>query len=98
MRRLGVDVGGTFTDLLVVDEERGEVTVEKVPTTVDDPAAGVLSGARRGIDAAELQPSEADDFLHGTTIATNVLLEHDGARTGMITTEGFRDILHTARH
>ncbi len=98
MRRLGVDVGGTFTDLLVVDEERGEVAVEKVPTTVDDPAAGVLSGARRVIDAAGLQPSEVDDFLHGTTIATNVLLEHDGARTGMITTEGFRDILHTARH
>ena len=98
MKRLGVDVGGTFTDLLVVDEERGEVAVEKVPTTVGDPAAGVLSGARRVIGAAGLQPSEIDDFLHGTTIATNGLLEHDGARTGMITTEGFRDILHTARH
>ena len=98
MKRLGVDVGGTFTDLLVVDEERGEVAVEKVPTTVGDPAGGVLSGARRVIEAAGLQPSEIDDFLHGTTIATNVLLEHDGARTGMITTEGFRDILHTARH
>ena len=97
MIRLGVDVGGTFTDLLVADE-RGEVTVEKLPTTVGDPAAGVLAGARRVIAAAGLQPPEIDDFLHGTTIATNVLLEHDGARTGMITTEGFRDILHTARH
>jgi N-methylhydantoinase A/oxoprolinase/acetone carboxylase beta subunit len=98
MRRLGVDVGGTFTDLLIVDEERGEVAVEKVPTTVHDPAEGVLAGARSVIAAASLSPSEVDDVLHGTTIATNVLLERDGARTGMITTEGFRDILHTARH
>ncbi|QEC46535.1 hydantoinase/oxoprolinase family protein [Baekduia soli] len=96
--RLGVDVGGTFTDLLVIDEEAGEVHVEKVPTTTGDPAAGVLDGATRLLERAGLDPAGLDQFLHGTTIATNIVLERDGARTGMITTEGFRDILHTARH
>jgi 5-oxoprolinase (ATP-hydrolysing)/N-methylhydantoinase A len=97
MRRLGVDVGGTFTDLLIVDEDAGTVSVEKVATTAD-PAEGVLAGTRRIIEAAGLQPDDVDDYLHGTTIATNIVLERDGARGGLITTEGFRDILHTARH
>src|SRR4051812_7816798 len=96
--RLGVDVGGTFTDLVLVDERRGQAFVEKVPTTTADPAEGVLDGAARLIERAGLAPGELDQFLHGTTIATNIVLEHDGARTGMVTTEGFRDILHTARH
>jgi N-methylhydantoinase A/oxoprolinase/acetone carboxylase beta subunit len=97
MRRLGVDVGGTFTDLLIVDEEAGTVTVEKVPTT-PDPAEGVLTGTLRAIETAGLEPGDIGDYLHGTTIATNIVLEHDGARGGLITTAGFRDILHTARH
>ena len=97
MRRLGVDVGGTFTDLLIVDEEAGTVSVEKVPTT-PDPAEGVLTGTLSVIEAAGLQPGDVGDYLHGTTIATNIVLEHDGARGGLITTRGFRDILHTARH
>jgi N-methylhydantoinase A/oxoprolinase/acetone carboxylase beta subunit len=97
MRRLGVDVGGTFTDLLIVDEDAGTVSVEKVATTAD-PAEGVLAGTMRVIEAAGLKPDDVDDYLHGTTIATNIVLEHDGARGGLITTEGFRDILHTARH
>ncbi|HVV89495.1 MAG TPA: hydantoinase/oxoprolinase family protein [Solirubrobacterales bacterium] len=98
MRRLGVDVGGTFTDLLVVDEERGEVWVEKVPTTTADPAGGVMSGALALLDKSGLEPETVDTFLHGTTIATNIVLERNGARGGLITTAGFRDILHTARH
>ena len=85
MRRLGVDVGGTFTDLLIVDEEAGTVSVEKVPTT-PDPAEGVLTGTLSVIEAAGLQPGDVGDYLHGTTIATNIVLEHDGARGGLITT------------
>lgn len=98
MQRLGVDVGGTFTDLLVVDEGDGRVWVDKLPTTTADPAAGVLDGALRVIETAGIEPSAVDEFMHGTTIATNTVLERDGARAGMLTTEGFRDILHTARH
>jgi 5-oxoprolinase (ATP-hydrolysing) len=98
VRRLGVDVGGTFTDLILVDTDAGTVTVDKLPTTTDDPSRGTIAGARRLIEAADLGPELIDQFFHGTTIATNVVLERDGARTGLITTEGFRDILHTARH
>jgi N-methylhydantoinase A/oxoprolinase/acetone carboxylase beta subunit len=98
VKRLGVDVGGTFTDLLVIDEDHGRVWVEKVPTTTADPAEGVMRGALQLIGAAGMDPGELDHFLHGTTIATNIVLERNGARAGMVTTDGFRDILHTARH
>jgi N-methylhydantoinase A/oxoprolinase/acetone carboxylase beta subunit len=98
MKRLGVDVGGTFTDLIYVDDEAGTILVHKVPTTPDDPSAGTVTGveeltARAGASAAAL-----DQVFHGTTIATNIVIEHNGARVGLITTEGYRDILHIARH
>lgn len=96
--RLGADVGGTFTDLVIFDETSGEVHVGKVPTTTGDPAEGVLDGAVQLVQDAGLEPSQLEQFLHGTTIATNIVLTHDGAKAGMVTTEGFRDILHTARH
>ena len=98
MKRLGVDVGGTFTDLIYVDDEAGRIEIFKLPTTPDDPSQGTVDGivqltARVGVSAADL-----DQVFHGTTIATNIVIEHNGARVGMITTEGYRDILHIARH
>jgi 5-oxoprolinase (ATP-hydrolysing) len=98
VKRIGVDVGGTFTDLILVDEEAGKTTVDKVPSTPDDPARGVVEGIARLCDKAGVQLSEVDNLLHGTTVATNIALTHTGAEVGMITTEGFRDILHIARH
>jgi N-methylhydantoinase A/oxoprolinase/acetone carboxylase beta subunit len=96
--RLGVDVGGTFTDLVLVDDEEGTVSLNKVPTTADDPSIGVIEGALEICASAGVEPDDVQQFFHGTTIATNLALEHDGAKIGMITTEGYRDILHIARH
>jgi 5-oxoprolinase (ATP-hydrolysing) len=98
MKRIGVDVGGTFTDLILVDEETARFTVDKVPSTPDDPARGVVEGIRRLCDRAGVDLSEIDNLLHGTTVATNIALTHTGAEVGLITTDGMRDILHIARH
>ncbi|HSK16716.1 MAG TPA: hydantoinase/oxoprolinase family protein [Gaiellaceae bacterium] len=98
MKRLGVDVGGTFTDLIYVDDEAGTVLVHKLPTTPDDPSRGTVQGVQELTAEAGESPAALDQVFHGTTIATNIVIEHDGARVGMITTEGYRDILHIARH
>ena len=98
MKRLGVDVGGTFTDLIYVDDTSGTVLVHKLPTTPEDPSQGTVEGIRQLTAEAGVSPAELDQVFHGTTIATNLVIEHDGARVGMITTEGYRDILHIARH
>jgi N-methylhydantoinase A/oxoprolinase/acetone carboxylase beta subunit len=98
MKRVGVDVGGTHIDLVLVDDERGEVVVHKVPTTVGDPSVGAIAGLDELCRQAGIAPGAIDYFMHGTTIATNIILEHNGARCGLITTEGFRDVLHIARH
>jgi len=90
----GVDVGGTFTDVIVADTETSEVRIHKVPSTVADPSEGLIEG----VSAADGDATEIDALLHGTTIATNALLQHDGAVVGLITTRGYRDILHIARH
>src|SRR5919198_2393192 len=98
MKRVGVDVGGTFTDLILVDEEEGRITVDKVPSTPNDPSRGVVEGVQGLCAKAGVALGEVDNLLHGTTVATNIVLTHTGAEVGMITTEGFRDILHIARH
>src|SRR5437588_1525896 len=98
MKRLGVDVGGTFTDLIYVDDEAGRILVHKLATTPDDPSQGTVQGVRELAAQAEVAPSQLDQVFHGTTIATNIVIEHNGARVGLITTEGYRDILHIARH
>ena len=82
MRRIGVDVGGTFTDLVLVDEESGRVTVDKVPSTPDDPARGSISGVRELCGKAGVALAEVDNLLHGTTVATNIVLTHTGAEVG----------------
>lgn len=98
MKRLGVDVGGTFTDLIYVDDEAGKVLVHKLPTTPDDPSRGTIEGIQELTGQAGESPGALDQVFHGTTIATNIVIEHNGAKVGMITTEGYRDILHIARH
>ena len=91
--RCGVDIGGTFTDLVVVDEVTGAVRVGKVLTTAKDPAHGVEQGVQSLLDDAGVDPGRVRAVVHGTTLATNALIERKGARTGLITTEGFRDAL-----
>src|SRR5262245_4661661 len=98
MKRLGVDVGGTFTDLIYVDDDAGTITVHKVATTPADPSQATVRGIRELCESAGTEPSDLDQVFHGTTIATNIVIEHDGAQVGLITTEGYRDILHIARH
>jgi 5-oxoprolinase (ATP-hydrolysing) len=98
VKRIGVDVGGTFTDLVLVDEASGRITVDKVPSTPDDPARGVVAGIRELCAKSGVALSQVENLLHGTTVATNIVLTHTGAEVGMLTTEGFRDLLHIARH
>ena len=95
--RLGVDVGGTFTDLLVIDETSGRSWRDKVPSTPADPSEAVIAGARKLCETAGITPQQLSLFLHGTTVATNAVLEHKIARVGLITTQGYRHILQIAR-
>jgi N-methylhydantoinase A len=98
MKLVGVDVGGTFTDLVLSDSERGLTLTHKVPTTPVDPSEGVMTGILELCQRHDIAPGEIAHVFHGTTIATNAVLEHRGAVTGMITTRGYRDIIHVARH
>ena len=94
----GVDVGGTFTDLVYCDMDSGALTIHKVSTTPDDPSRAILQGVGELCAMAGVEPGSINYLLHGTTTATNAVLEHKGARTGMVTNQGFRDIVHIARH
>lgn len=98
MMLIGVDVGGTFTDLVLTDTTRQSTAIHKVPTTPEDPSQGVVRGIVELCDRERVPRDQVARVLHGTTIATNAMLEHDGARTGMITTAGYRDIVHIGRH
>ncbi|MDF1776031.1 MAG: hydantoinase/oxoprolinase family protein [Rhizobiaceae bacterium] len=98
MKFIGVDVGGTFTDLIVCDMRSGDILTHKVSTTPDDPSIGVMNGITEICKNNAIDPSAIDHVFHGTTTATNAVLENKGARTGMITNEGFRDVIHIGRH
>jgi N-methylhydantoinase A len=98
MKMIGVDVGGTFTDIVYCDMASGQVAIHKVSTTPDDPSRAILQGLSEICAENGVAPETIDYVLHGTTTATNAVLEHKGARTGMVTNEGFRDIVHIARH
>lgn len=98
MQILGVDIGGTFTDLYLVDNVERTQTIHKVSTTPDDPAEGALQGIKEICELAGVAPDSIDYVLHGTTIATNAVLEYEGVETGMLTTESYRDIVHIGRH
>jgi N-methylhydantoinase A len=95
--RLGVDVGGTFTDLFLTDDGDQRQWRVKTPSTPSDPSEGVLTGVRRICEAAGIAPGDLGNVVHGTTVATNAVLESKGARVGLITTRGFGQILHLAR-
>ena len=93
MIRIGTDIGGTFTDIVWMDEESGEIKADKAPTTPSDVVQGVMAAyAKAGVDAETV-----GQFIHGSTVATNALVTQRGAVTGLITTKGFRDILEIRR-
>src|ERR1700757_1076923 len=91
--QIGGDVGGTFTDLLALDPERGVFRVAKVPSTPEDQSVGFIDG----LAVLEADLAAVAALVHGTTVATNAVLERKGARCGLITTAGFRDILELGR-
>ena len=93
--RVGADVGGTFTDVVLLTED-DELVTAKVPST-EDQSEGVLAGIRKACEKADLEPGDIDAFSHAMTVSTNALLEADGARTALVTTEGFRDVLEIGR-
>jgi N-methylhydantoinase A len=95
--RIGIDIGGTFTDVALIDEASGRIGIAKVPTTPDDFARGVLAGVRRGLADQAVEPAGVSLLAHATTVVTNALLEGKGARAGLIATRGFRDVLELRR-
>ena len=95
--RLGVDIGGTFTDFAVVDEDTGTVRVEKMLTSAKAPEETVLRGIESLAEAIPNLLAQTSEVIHATTLITNVILERKGAKTGLLTTAGFRDILELAR-
>jgi N-methylhydantoinase A len=98
VKLVGIDIGGTFTDLALYDSETDEVVVHKVRSTPDDPGRALVSGIVELCGRGGVEPCALDGVLHGTTVATNAVLQHRGATTGMVTTEGMRDVVHIGRH
>lgn len=95
--RLGVDVGGTFTDLLLINEESGSTFTAKVPSTPEDSSIGVLNGIARICDESGINPRDVNRVMHGTTVATNAVLTGKGAKVGLVTTAGYESTLQVAR-
>jgi N-methylhydantoinase A len=95
--RLGIDVGGTFTDFLLFDEEKKSFHLHKTLSTPEDQSVGILDGMRSLLAQASLSPADIQSILHGTTVATNIVLEEKGARVGLLVTENFEQVLHLAR-
>ena len=95
--RLGVDVGGTFTDLLLISEKTGETYTAKVPSTPEDSSVGVLNGVARICEESGIDPKQIERVMHGTTVATNAVLQGKGARVGLVTTSGYEQTLQVAR-
>src|SRR5580692_6728308 len=95
--RIGIDIGGTFTDVALVDEASGRIEVAKIPTTPADFGQAVITGIRQGLTANAIAAADVTLLSHATTVVTNALLEKKGARAGFIATRGFRDILELRR-
>jgi N-methylhydantoinase A len=95
--RAGVDIGGTFTDLLLLDEHTGETIIGKILTTPGDPSVAVIQGLQALLQERQLPPASVSATIHGTTLITNAIIERKGAKTGLITTQGFRDALEIGR-
>src|SRR6185436_4726829 len=98
MLLIGVDVGGTFTDIVLTNTDSNATLVHKVASTPEDSSVGVLKGVTEICATYGVGMQDVDHIYHGTTVATNAALQHRGARAGMITTSGFRDIVHIGRH
>jgi len=94
---LGIDIGGTFTDLVIHDPHNGRAVIWKESTTPDDPARGALEGTRHVLAQAGARPEQVGRVVHATTLFTNALIERKGAKTGLLTTAGFRDVLEIGR-
>jgi N-methylhydantoinase A len=95
--RIGIDIGGTFTDVALVEEGTGRIAIAKLPTTPPDFGQAVIDGIRQGLDDNRIDPAEVSLLSHATTVVTNALLENKGARAGFVATRGFRDILELRR-
>lgn len=95
--RLGVDVGGTFTDFLLINESDGSTHTAKVPSTPEDSSIGVLNGLARICDQSGVNPKDINLVMHGTTVATNAVLTGNGAKVGLLTTQGYESVLQVAR-
>ena len=95
--RLGVDVGGTFTDFLLIDEKTGSTFTAKVPSTPEDSSIGVLNGVSKICDQSGINPKDINLVMHGTTVATNAVLTGNGATVGLLTTQGYESVLQVAR-
>ncbi|RLI26919.1 MAG: hydantoinase/oxoprolinase family protein [Candidatus Hecatellales archaeon] len=95
--RLGFDIGGTFTDLVIADEATGEIRIMKVPSTPKNPNIGALQGLRRLLAESGVKAGQLTFAIHGTTVVTNTVIERKGAKTALITTKGFRDVLEIGR-
>ncbi|MCG8544519.1 MAG: hydantoinase/oxoprolinase family protein [Alphaproteobacteria bacterium] len=94
---LGIDIGGTFTDIVIYDPAAAKHAIWKEPTTPDDPTRGVIAGTRRLIETTGIAPDDIARVVHATTLFTNALIERKGAKTALITTDGFRDVLEIGR-
>ena len=94
--RLGIDVGGTFTDFLLSNDSTGDIHLLKTPTTAEDQSVAVLAGIEKIIAAAGVPASEIAILVHGTTVSANTILEQKGARVGLLVTENFEQVLHMA--
>ena len=97
MYRVAIDIGGTFTDIVIQNEETGEIYGTKTPSTTQDQSIGLMKGIKKVCEELDVDVHEIRSILHGTTVATNAVLEGKGAKVGLITTSGFEQILHVAR-
>ena len=97
MVRIGIDVGGTFTDFILMNEDDGAIRFFKVPSTPGDPSEAIESGLIQLMADAGVDGAKVGYLGHGTTVATNIVIERKGARTGLLTTKGFRDVLELGR-
>ena len=98
MYSIGIDVGGTFTDFFCFDHSNQQTFVYKIASTPDDPSQAVCTGLEALLTKYSIKPTEVSTIFHGTTVGTNSILEGKGAKVGLITNSGFRDILHIGRH
>ncbi len=95
--KLAIDVGGTFTDVVLLNEKSGSISYTKTPSSLGDPSDGVLNGINKILSETNVKPEEIDYFVHGTTYATNAFLERNGSQVALLTTEGFRDVVEIGR-